>query len=123
MDQSATLHPLLSVVLLETEELLVGEHDALHANTSAVFRQYLTFKFQMWKKLLAKEVMSLISLICCALCWWPSAPRPVCQTCFLTMALVPEPSAKSAFKRASVVAVHPTVRLMSVASKEKQLGL
>ena len=38
------------------------------------------------------------------------------------MAAVPKPSVKSAFKRASFVAVHPALLPMSVASKEKQLG-
>ena len=48
-------HPLLPVILLETEEMFVGEHDALHVNTRARFRQYPTLpKFQTWKKLLAK---------------------------------------------------------------------
>ena len=54
----------------------------------------------------------------------PLAPDPdprtetTFQQCFLAIAAVPKPAARSAFKRASVVAVQATLLPMS----EKQLG-
>ena len=117
-------HPLLPVILLETEEILVGEHDALHVNTRAKFRQYPSRpKFQTWKKLLAQGVISLISLHRCATLRMALCTETMCQPCFLAMAAARKPAARSAFKRASVVAVHLPPLPMSVASKDKQLGL
>ena len=54
-------HPLLPVILLETEELFISEHDAPHVNTRATFRQHSSLpKFQTWKKLLAKSLAFLL---------------------------------------------------------------
>ena len=53
-------HPFLPVILLETEELFISEHDASHVNTRATFRQHPRLpKFQAWKKLLAKGLAFL----------------------------------------------------------------
>ena len=54
-------HPLLPVILLETEEFFISEHDAPHVNTRATFRQHSSLpKFQTWKKLLAKSLAFLL---------------------------------------------------------------
>ena len=150
-------HPLLPVILPKTEELFIGEHDALHVNTRATFHQYPSLpEFQTWKKLLAKGTTFLLvglaqakraHLLYCFLLELraqvttdrgPQQRNPksvvvrtlrmaictvtMCQQCFLAMAAVRKPAARSAFKRASVVAVHPAPLPMSVASKEKHLG-
>ena len=58
----------------------------------------------------------------CALCGMALCTETLFQPRFLAMAAVFKPAARSAFKRASVDAVHAAPVPMGVASKEKQLG-